>query len=382
MSIEITSGEVSSQHELVHFANKVFGAEVQPGGFSELLPKWYASSKDSTKHHLLLREGGEIRGMLLCAILPLCIGGTEFLIGQIGTVAVDSSCRGKGYMGLLLEEAHRRMIASGCVLSTLGGQRQRYGHFGYELAGMQLRAELNRGNVSRLSSDASARIHIVPMAEESPYLGDAYRLYEKQGITCQRTRESFFDVLRSWRCKPYAILQDEQCIGCVTLLREEGGLHVVESLFNRDVDLQAIYLAVYRTFGEQASLRFTVAPYDTAQLRALSQICESYTLEPIRHFRVFSFAPLMASSLALKSTQTPLADGEMAFAIEEERFVLRVQNNHVSVHEYGGESKAASFTKKEATRLFLSPISMLEHPASFVPGWFPLPLHLSLLDLC
>ena len=61
--------------------------------------------------------------------------GIELRVGGIGQVSCLPGCRGKGMMTDLLNATIARMTRDGYHVSILGGDRQRYRRFGWEVAG-------------------------------------------------------------------------------------------------------------------------------------------------------------------------------------------------------------------------------------------------------
>lgn len=100
-------------------------------------PHLYRDEERHMRRHLIVRDGGRIVGQLALHPVQLRLEGVRLKVGGIGTVATDPQRRGEGIMGILLQKAIEVMEARKYDLSILGGDRQRYGWFGWENAGVR-----------------------------------------------------------------------------------------------------------------------------------------------------------------------------------------------------------------------------------------------------
>ena len=145
--MEIIRAGAQWKEEILRFADRIFGAGVQPGGFAELIPDVYGPEAACDGNHLLVLEEGRIQALLLTEPTTFVCGG-EILRGiGVGTVSVAEDARGKGYMQLLLKTVREWMDKEGYAFAVLAGQRQRYAYWGYEPMETRLVMRLDAGNV-------------------------------------------------------------------------------------------------------------------------------------------------------------------------------------------------------------------------------------------
>ena len=85
---------------------------------------------------------GELAGGLILVPRRLKIGATEITFGGIGHVHCWPKFRKEGVFTAIMQRAIQDMEAEGIPLSMLSGDRFRYGHFGWELAGSQREAHI------------------------------------------------------------------------------------------------------------------------------------------------------------------------------------------------------------------------------------------------
>ncbi len=172
MSLDVVQLAGADFDEAMEFLNGVFG-EHRPHDFATLLPSIYQPSDEHMACNHALREDGRIRAVVGLFPIDWQVGDRLLKVGGIGGVSTHPGVRGKGYMGILMRHCVERMKAEGFHLSWLGGQRQRYGYFGYEKCGQAVSVDWGRPTcgtpvrrrptcASRLSSPA------IPIAWNRP----------------------------------------------------------------------------------------------------------------------------------------------------------------------------------------------------------------------
>lgn len=129
--------------EAMRFTDRVFrpgqrGRRIVAGQY----PHVYREEPTYARRLLLLRDRGELVGCVGVHPMTLCLGEARVSAGGIGIVGTHPERRGEGIMTTLLHDALRRMIGAGHCLSVLGGDRLRYGRFGWECGGVRNTFEL------------------------------------------------------------------------------------------------------------------------------------------------------------------------------------------------------------------------------------------------
>ena len=386
--MEYENGSVCSLEELLAFGDRVFGEEVQPGGFAALLPKLAGEHGIPPEHYRVIREDGVLRAMLLAQPLILRVGGEALTGWYIGSVSVDPEARNRGYMQLLLAKIREEMQEAGCQFAALGGQRQRYGYAGFEISGMEMHCDLTRANVKHAYRNVSADgIRVLPLSPEDPLLGEAYSLSAARPYGADRTEEGFYDLLRSWRGEPYALQIQGEFGGYLSVVREGNArVRVQELQLAGTPFLPAVYQACMNYF-EADTLSFGLDVADRKALEELCDVCEGYQLSFNHSYSILEFAPFVRGLLRHKQAYAGLTDGQAAFDVEGEQFTVRVSDGvpEVLAGEPDEEEEPIALTRRQAMQWMFSPLSCaLRFPEQErVPAdWFPLPLYLSPLDAC
>lgn len=103
------------------------------GGHADEWPHCYAA--DGPECHAVIEREGEIVSQVGYVPDRVVVGDGRLETWGISSVATDPRYRGEGHMSALLQFWLDRMDEAGIPLSKLGGDRTRYGRFGWENAG-------------------------------------------------------------------------------------------------------------------------------------------------------------------------------------------------------------------------------------------------------
>lgn len=151
--LEIREGRCADYEQLMDRVALSF-REGNPGHFrfEDLYPDTVRCDSECMAEWSLVVENGDLVAGLQVVPRPMVAAGNEVRVAGLGNVFCCPSQRGRGYMSRLLQRAIERMAGDGCSLSMLGGDRTRYGHFGWEHAGSSRSLNLSK-QVKRHDSD-------------------------------------------------------------------------------------------------------------------------------------------------------------------------------------------------------------------------------------
>ncbi len=137
---ETRHAEVAERSELLDLLNSVFaGAQKHPFDFARSHP--YLFHDGRVGDHTIAVEDGRIIGCIGAYPFTMRIGGVEFRTAGIGQVATLPEARGRGVMSAILRSVCAELDGGGYDLAWLGGDRQRYGRFGWAGGGQVMRFE-------------------------------------------------------------------------------------------------------------------------------------------------------------------------------------------------------------------------------------------------
>lgn len=336
-------------------------------------PDLYVDDPRTLAWGLVATEGGRIVSHVGTYPMEIVSGPARILCGGIGNVATAPEARGQGHMSQLLERSIARMEEQGWPLSVLWGDTQRYGHFGYARAGLELRIEVNRRSL--------AGVEPSPVEEVDPAAPDtAERVHALYSTLPYRVERPFF-ARRLMRPDVRIFLGPD---GYVATCGERGGnptITEIASLAGREPEL--ILGVLERTHGSSAQVVVEGVPGErTERLFAVASMWHVY---PQGMFRIIDWPGFLAAAAPVLAER---AQGLPPFAVSiGARWGDRCQTATVEwdgevLHTQAG-GRAGNYVEVELRRLTRM---VLGAPGASVAelGLFgrllPVPVHIPWLD--
>ena len=163
-----TNGAPGEMGEIIDFINYIFSQTRVPHDFKALLPKVYGDDAPAggEAFHFLAKQQNKIVGCVANRLTTLHFGDSQLYCGYVGSVSVHPYHRGEGHMKKLMSNVICDAKAHGLDMLILGGQRQRYGYFGFEPAGLKYSFRVTKTNLRHALNDLDASAFTLrPMTE-------------------------------------------------------------------------------------------------------------------------------------------------------------------------------------------------------------------------
>lgn len=355
--------------ELLDFINYVFSMDGPPTDFLELHPRVF-SRPGFSKHTVVAREDGRIKGAVSFVTGTLQLGSQQLAYGFIGNVSTHPYCRGQGHMKALMPMALDTLKARGCDVVLLGGQRQRYQHFGFEDIGFKLSLGFTpnslRHSLGLVKADS---FRFVPLDKENQAgLDAAYALHQNASLRCLRSREDFPLLLRTWKAQPFLAYQGQQLLGYFCLqdnLITEIGLHT-------DAKLPHMLAALVSQRG-MSRLVLRLQPDQLGSQPALFAAADSWQMKPLFMAKVLNWQHFLAALLGYKAEKQMLENGEIEFEVQGAGcFHIAVAQGSIQVLPAAGPGDL-SLDAQAAVRCLTHPLTKQMHPGQLLDNWLPLP---------
>ncbi len=383
-NIYIGRGKDEDNAALLAFLDEVFFiADGSDTRFLTLLPKIYKDRyRPAWNNFVVQAADGTFRAAVGNFDNDMTVGGVDLKTCCIGNVAVGKDYRSKGYMIELMERSVEDMKQRGVALSYLGGQRQRYGYFGYENAGTCY----NFGFSLRSHKHALQGVESgLTMEKLSPDDAEAIRfidgIYAKAPVISRRAPEAYYDILCSWEDIPYLVKEDGKPVGYAVMGDKLD--HVCEFGLTDNALLPRFVSAVLALSGKD-SVGFSIAPFETEKLDFFSKNGSWMRIDHCESVCVLDWKTVLTAYLRAKAAYCSLCDGETTVLIHgkagDETLKLAVKDNAVSVTEYDGQPDH-ELDCLAAVRAFFSnyPADRAAFPPA-VRQWLPLPMFFSSRD--
>jgi predicted N-acetyltransferase YhbS len=132
MIIELRTLHLDEFDTFMRYLERAFGHSKE--FFLRRYPHVYRPTEESCSWTYVILENNEIVSHVGLYPIESVVAGQPLNIGGIGGVSTAKKARGKGYMTRLLNHIILEMRRIGYPVSWLGGDRQRYHTFGWDLA--------------------------------------------------------------------------------------------------------------------------------------------------------------------------------------------------------------------------------------------------------
>lgn len=377
MNNQVIRLAVADYDELIAFSNRAFG-KIQERRFEQILPALYQPTERRMKCNYAIRQNGAM--MANVGLFPITwhIGGETLRIGGIGGVAVAPECRGQGLMQKILTHLVELMPQEEFALSYLGGQRQRYRYFGWEVAGVLPRAEVRADNLRHhFSADAQCPITLQPLSNDPQEIATLHRMYERQFSHCERPADQFVHFLRSWG--------NRSMVG-----RDRGGkivgyviVHYAgKSLFELTADDPQMALQIIRAAMKEAmepSIMIDLDSVSSPIRHAIGAMAERVSLHPSGNWQIFDWPAVVGALLKARCSMGSLPHGSVVIGVENQAKAFRLSvDSKGAACETTQEKPDLQAEATLLTRILFGPLPpsmVMDLPAAAIlEAWCPLPL--------
>ncbi|MGC9360189.1 MAG: GNAT family N-acetyltransferase [Anaerolineae bacterium] len=380
MSEIITQLEPDQHEELLRFLERAF--EQERGFFQREFPHWYTDPTTCTKASHVILSDGKIASHVGLYPIEVSADGVSLTVGGIGAVATAPEERGKGHMSRLLQYVIEVMRQRGYPLSWLGGDRQRYGTYGWEAAGLTYRLTF-----SKRSLDWTA---VRPIATQLAEPEEAVPIVEAlhRHATCWTRRPRLAQQLRAqntriWTCEDgYAIVRR------TNHGRSEERLQILEMVSTSHREPRLIRTIIEASEATEAE--WSLAACDQARLARLMPYAAHWRSGPDGMYRIVDPVRLLEAAKPYLRRWADALDGcSLCIAIQEHdrttAVTLAFAEGDVQVTPtppLAPAEQRVDLDILEATRLLLGgpPTNHeTELPAGLLAA-LPLPMHIPPMD--
>ncbi len=380
MAEQIVRLDAADFEEAVDFINLVFSAH-EPHDFERLLPKLYQETDEAMARHLAVKRDGSIRAVVGVYPIELRIEDAVFRTAGVGAVSVHPRDRGRGYMKQLMVASLEQMREESYEISLLGGQRQRYGYFGYEVCGSVFEFTVSGANVRHgYASPPELTFEKVTSADDER-MPAVVGWHEHHPVRCSRPADAFFDVATSWYHDLFVALDaDSRAVGY--LIADSRSGMVFEAAAESEATTRSLVPA-WVTYRNRDTVRFETAPVPSPLADELGRVAEGYRVRPSGNWRIFDWERVLGALLALRNRTTGLAPGEIIIGIDGYGNLRLAVSAEGTACERTEAAAAVEMSAAVAMRTLFGP-----HPpwtagaisGSVLDGWCPLPLYLPRQD--
>lgn len=367
MADVIRTVHVQEFTEFVRLLDRSYGEGV--GAFERMDPRIYQPTADACACFHVLEHNGRIVSHVGIYPIEVLTSGVELTIGGIGAVATVPEERGHGHMSTMLRHAIEVMRERHYPLSWLGGDRQRYNAFGWELAGISYHLTLSRRSLDR------AGVKPVPVQEVFPWEAEDVIERLQSMLICRARRPDLGMYLRKQGQRVW-VAED----GYLITHAGWGKPFVAELVSTSGREAGLIRGAM--EWASQNEAKCVLSIWDQERLARLLPAASGWDVDSDGMYRIVDLYPLMvAAQPVLEQRAAGLRDLDLCFEIREpdrvDAVTLEVSDGHVRVKPGRESARVIELTPITAARLLLGgpPIGDSSQMPSQIASLLPIPVH-------
>ncbi len=370
--------------EILEVSNRIFAGE-DTNYFQTYHPALYKDGVNTATDHIVIREDGKIMGMVGWFPSVMNVMGEKLEVCGVGTVCVEKSCRGKGYMKEMMEQLLREIKETNTPIAVLGGRRQRYEYYGFTPSAICSNFYFNFDNAKHIFGKETNATYtfLIPDGSEKELFEKSLSLYERRKAYTERTAENFYDCLCNCRCKPMFIYKNGVFAGYACVAGNNSVIHEFELEDNADCcRMLKDFISAFELNGVSVAQVFH---FEREKLNTLARICEGTSTTGADSYLIHDYAKVVTAFSKLKASYTNIPDGEFVVEIEglQKIKITSKQGNIVAVET--DENADLVLKPIEAVSLFFGlgafNLDVSSKLPSFANALFPLPLFFSVPDM-
>lgn len=378
------AGNIKDYEQSLRFLDCVFFTDEPETHFLSMIPKLYKKEYNHCEKNMIVADENGWRAAVGLYIENMDICGEKIVCGGIGNVAVGKEYRSMGYMKDCMRLAKEKCLKENADFMILGGQRQRYGYFGFEPAGRGYEYSFNEINARHVyGKDYVSPLEACAVTEnDSASLDFIFDLYNRSfSSRIIRKREMLYDILVTWHQRPFVFKENGTPVAYA--LFSEDFSAVVEVAALNDEYFTLLIPALLKNSGKE-SINIKLPPYADNYNQILTDICEFSHVNHCELINILNWKHMITALLNQKAKFRTLRDGEVSLLIhgdkKDEIFTIKIENNSVKVTD-GGEN-SIEISQKQAMQLFFGNYSQIRNQlSSCISGWFPLHFYLFSTDM-
>ena len=298
--------------QAIDFLDLVFSQARKPHHFERALPRMCVPDDEHMGKHFAIKVNGRIEAMLGVYPLPMVIDGERFLFSTTGNVATHYRYEGRGYAHKLLNRAMEELKDIGADASRLGGFRQRYNRFGFEMAGTAYNMSVEANNVKWTKT---AAVRFEPIARtDGDTIAKVQKLQAQAPFYADRgDAEGFYRVMTAWEGKPFAAYDEQdQFMGCLCVSPDS---RIAAEIIARDAEATEAIVVQWLAQGRTPVLNVTLPPWNLEAVRRISRFCQNLNLGTPSQFKIINWQGIANALCRIQSRLVKLPDGSFTLGI-------------------------------------------------------------------
>lgn len=243
---------------LIELVNECFPQNRERGGMLARWPHCYTPRPEKLRNCLIIKDGPKVVSHVKYVDQIVLVEGSEIKVAGISGVATWPTHRRRGFMTQLLNYCIPLMHEEGYAFSDLGGDRQRYGRFGWERAGRQW--IFNITSRSLHATEAPVGFEVRPYGACSEEIDAIIALHEQEPLRMKRTR-GLYEMLLGRRGRQVWLAQSREGINAYVVAQPNEGQQKIFEFGGSAEGVHAIFVYLTEVLGSEVLNLYSPWPH-------------------------------------------------------------------------------------------------------------------------
>jgi predicted acetyltransferase len=341
---------------IVKLAEECFPHDRDRGGMLARWPHCFFPKAEKIKNCLVMKDGPKVVSLVEYVDQTLLVEGSNLRVAGITVVCTDPSYRHLGLMTKLLNYCISLMKEEGYAFSDLNGDRQRYGHFGWENAGHQWRFDVSRRSLSTV--DTSTNHEVSQYDASSKEIEAIIAIHDREAMGIKRNR-NLYEMLLERKGKQVWLAQGNEGTDAYVVadprereqeIVEFGGaaegirailLHLIENFESEVLHVNSPWLHPLNATFFSISAKWHVACQRMIKIINLEKMLRGFAHQLGQRYCDLGFQGSHSIALAIEGTEQRV---EIEFSPEE-----------VTVKNVSDFQKPLTLSDRQMVRLIFGP---------------------------
>jgi len=341
---------------IAELANECFPFDRDNGGIVPRWPHCFFPKEEKIKNYFVMKDGSKVVSLVGYVDGDLKTGVGTVKSAGITVVSTWPTYRERGLMTKLLKQCITSMQEEGYALSDLAGDRQRYGHFGWERAGRQWRFQVTRRS---LSDSKAAECHTVSPFNASKEETDAViAIHEKEAMGLKRSR-GLYEMLYGRVGRHLWLSRDDEGIDAYAMVDPREKEQVITEFGGSLVGTRSILGHLVENVGIE--VLYINSPWQHPLNATFFSASSWWNVVCQRMVKIIDLEATLrgfASQLGRKYCNSGFRGSHTAtFAIEgtEQQVEVEFSPDGVTVNKASGSSGSLKLSDRQMVRLLFGP---------------------------
>jgi predicted acetyltransferase len=368
-------GSLKDVDSVIEIANECFPHD------KDMWERWQHALYQ-TNNRFIMKDGDKVVSHVGYVDQTLMVEGNEVKVAGITVVSTLPTYRRQNLMTQLLKSTIQAMIEEGYAFSDLGGDRQRYGHFGWENAGREWDFYIRKRSLDDTIAPVGYQVN--PYQASPEEIDAIIAIHDKEPLRMKRTRE-IYEMLLERVGKQIWLASNDNGIASYLISEHrekhqqvmefggsEEGMHAIFRHFIDTINSESIGVKSPWIHPLNKKLFSVSSGWSVKCPRMLKIVNLEYTLKGFinqlgRRYREFGFQDRQIVSLKIEGTDQIV---EIEFSPDK-----------VSIQKGSLSSDTLTLSEREMVRFVFGPavpgfIANLPPKLRFLDALFPLDFYL------